>query len=116
MRIQLVKSTVGRVQEMGLLPQTQIAKGQQPTELQKNLPQGNEAGEQLLPPKPSTVVEVPDSLRNMQISDQTGRQPVGRRGPAGMGEHEPTAKEGLSCQLEPLEQGADKYPTNLSRA
>ena len=37
-------------------------------------------------------------------SDQPGRQPVGRHRPADMGEHQPTAKGGLSYQLE------RKYP------
>jgi hypothetical protein len=54
--------------EMGLLPQSQIAKIPEETDLGKRLPIGNKAAdEQLLPPKPSAVVEIPEQLQGIAI-------------------------------------------------
>jgi cell division protein FtsN len=49
-----------RVQEMGLLPEQQQHKSE-------NSPIGENVGEELLPPRPSAVVEVPEALQGVQI-------------------------------------------------
>ncbi|HEY5811742.1 MAG TPA: hypothetical protein VIT23_03700 [Terrimicrobiaceae bacterium] len=67
MQTQLADSTVDRVEEMGLLPKTGLDNGQQPTDLQNFSPRGEKSGEQLLPPKPSAVVQVPDTPQGVQI-------------------------------------------------
>jgi hypothetical protein len=78
MQERLVEGTVGRVQEMGLVEPTyptiasdqgnvQISKGPQGKELSKKSPIGDTAGEQFLPPKPSAVVDIPETLEGVQI-------------------------------------------------
>jgi hypothetical protein len=78
MQERLVEGTVGRVQEMGLVEPTyptiasdqgnvQISKGPQGKELSKKSPIGATAGEQFLPPKPSAVVDIPETLEGVQI-------------------------------------------------
>jgi hypothetical protein len=67
MQEQLVGSTVGRVEALGLLPEqsAQAQATQQPAKTGKSGPIGPE--EQMLPPKPSAVVQVPETLQGVQI-------------------------------------------------
>jgi hypothetical protein len=76
MQQQLADSTLGRVEEMGLLPQ-QAKEAKLNISEQKELGKNSTAVENLLPPKPTAVVEVPGDLARHADPEESRYKAVG---------------------------------------